>query len=212
MDAQGQPDGSMGRIISSAPDPSALTIALMSREVEQLKNLVSARLDALEKAQDLFQENITRVPTDTDKQIKQLKELVYETFRTVEKTTEERFKNVDSQFSGRDTALSAALQAAKEAVGEQNKSFTVSIDKSEKATLEQITQLRLLIDSYSKTTADKVEVLQGWQDRREGWGLGQTAEVVDRRSSSSDMRGNISIAVSVILFVLFIVDKIPRGI
>src|SRR5580658_3724506 len=67
-------------------------------------------------------------------------------------TVEVMFAGIQTQFIERDTrveqtakgskeALDAALQAAKEAVGEQNKSNSVAIAKSEAATNKQMDQL-----------------------------------------------------------------------
>ncbi len=62
------------------PDPSVLTSDRLRREIDALREVVYTRLDAIDKATNLFQENLTRVPTDTDKQIQHLKELHDEKF------------------------------------------------------------------------------------------------------------------------------------
>jgi hypothetical protein len=74
--------------------------------------------------------------------MRHLESLIDEKFQTIRSKFEEKFASIDKQFLDRDTrveqmakasaeALSAALQAAKEAVGEQNKSSALSINKSE---------------------------------------------------------------------------------
>jgi hypothetical protein len=81
---------------------------------------------------------------------------------------EEKFNSVQVQFAERDTrteqtskdskvAVDAALQAAKEAVGEQNKSSTLAIAKSEAATTKQIDQISVIINTMAKGLDDKID-------------------------------------------------------
>ena len=117
---------------------------------------------------------IDDVPNLIAGQVQSLKTFMLESFRVVE----EKFAGVEKQFAERDTrvrdvaasgaaALSAALQAAKEAVGEANKSFSLSIDKSEKATLEQINQQRLLLETRTKALDDQISDLKDRMTRTE---------------------------------------------
>ena len=77
----------------------------------------------------------------------------------------ERFNSIGTQFLERDTraeqtsrdskvAVDAALQAAKEAVGEQNKSSALAIAKSEAGTTKQIDQIVVLINTTTKSLSD----------------------------------------------------------
>ena len=123
-----------------------------------------ARLDAIDKATDKFEANLNRVPTDVDKQVGHLKELMVETFKTVE----ERFGGVALQFKERDTrseresrdnkvAVDAAFAAQKEAASEQNKSNTLAIDKSEKATAETLNKQADLFKSATDALSERVD-------------------------------------------------------
>jgi cation transport regulator ChaB len=105
------------------PDPSTLTTAALTREVEALKELMFTRLDAMDKAMELFQNDITRVPTDTDRQIKQLSDLLDEKFKGIEERIsgivalrEEMFHTVDVQFNERDKRRQFILDAEKQAL------------------------------------------------------------------------------------------------
>jgi hypothetical protein len=146
------------------PDPTLLTTQQLQREIAALKEVMFTRLNGMDRAIVLFNENITRVPTDTDRQIGHLKELMLETFKTVR----EQFNGVEKQFIERDvrviqsataatTAVNAALQAQKEAAGEQAKSFSLSVNKSEQSTLEQITQQRVLLQTATGSLNDKID-------------------------------------------------------
>ena len=66
---------SMAGDVRPVPDPTLLTTMALTREVAALKELLEARIEALGKAQALFETNLTRLPTEVDKQIGQLKEL-----------------------------------------------------------------------------------------------------------------------------------------
>lgn len=57
---------------------------------------------------------------------------------------------IDEKFSGRDTALAAALKAAQELVKQQNDSNTVAANKAEQAVAKQIDVLILRIDDLKE--------------------------------------------------------------
>lgn len=83
----------------------------------------------------------------------------------------EKFKSVQVQFQERDIrieqasrdskiAIEAALQAAKEAVAEQNKSSAMAIAKSEAATTKQMDAIGMMIQSTTKSLDDKISDLK----------------------------------------------------
>jgi hypothetical protein len=67
-------------------------------------------------------------------------------------------------------AVDAALQAAKEAVGEQNKSSALAIAKSETSTVKQIDQLGAQLAAQTKNFDDKIADLKDRLNRVEGKG------------------------------------------
>lgn len=99
--------------------------------------------------------------------------------RRIEEGVVLRFIAVDQRFVERDTrteqaaqesriSLDAALAAAKEAVGEQNKSNTQSILKSETSTMKLIDGLQTLMSTNTDATNDKIADLRTRLDRGEG--------------------------------------------
>lgn len=127
--------------------------------VECLKEVIEARMNASDKAITLIQDAVDRSPSVTE---------VYAKFS-------EKFESIQTQFEERDTrteqtsrdskvAVDAALQAAKEAVGEQNKSSALAIAKSEAATTKQIDQIQVLIATMQKGLDDKFGTLQKGMD------------------------------------------------
>jgi hypothetical protein len=102
----------------------------MNSETSALRAILDARMDGMDRVIQSLQRESARSQEKTDATVDHLKVL-----------HEEKFKSIQTQFVERDTrteqtakdskvAVDAALQAAKEAVGEQNKSSALAIAKS----------------------------------------------------------------------------------
>lgn len=257
------------------------SMALVIREISTLKDQnelraesIKTRFDAMDKAVTVFSDNLTRVPTDVQKEITHLRALLEETIRgrldsayrelltrlngmdeaikivqsyrehirvesndrveqqrimldqmltgslaelnmhfEVQEThfriLEEKFAGIGIQFSGRDTALAAALQAAKEAVGEQTKTSKENIDKSERNMLEAIKQQRDLLQTNYQSLNDKItlfdkttrDLLQGFDirlTRIESLGVGALASRSEDRAAQSTRTQTSSFTVQII--------------
>lgn len=106
-----------------------------------------------------------------------------ETVAVFKTSVNERFQlgDVQTEKAARDvkSAVDAAFAAAKEAVGEQNKSNALSIAKSEVATTKQIDQLALNAITSAKNADDKISDLKdrlvAMEGRSSGSSHGQTA-------------------------------------
>jgi len=157
------------------PDPTVLTTQNLRREIFGLRELIESRLDGTDKVMALLQvEIIDRIP-----------ERIAGAVERLESLRDEKFKNVAVQFAERDlradiisrdskVAIDAALQAAKEAVGEQNKSSALAIAKSETATVKQIDQIGLTTTAMAKTFDDKIADLKDRVNAIENRGQGQS--------------------------------------
>jgi hypothetical protein len=62
--------------LRSVTDPQALMQAIADREVRGLRNELTTRLDAMEKATSLWHDDLVRVPTDVQKAIESLEEII----------------------------------------------------------------------------------------------------------------------------------------
>lgn len=153
-------------------DPTSRTIEQMQREISHLKELLLQRSDSMQTAIDTAHEDLVRVPTEVMKAIGGLKELLETKINYEAKLREQEFDHIDEKFTMNEKfrlelkadykeALSAALNAAKEAVSEQNKSNVLAITKSEAATTKQM-------DSIS----EKINDVRDRQTRSEGSGAG----------------------------------------
>jgi hypothetical protein len=174
----GEPSG----LQPAKADPTQLTLDVLHRESLFLKELIFTRLDAMDKAVALFSTNLTRVPTDVDKQVGNLKELLSERFNRV--TTQ--FEGIQLQFIERDVrteksaedskiAVDAALQAAKEAVGKQQESNSLAISKSEGATTKQLDQINVNLQTINAALNDKIDDVKNRLTIQDGKGLGAGA-------------------------------------
>jgi hypothetical protein len=151
-----------------SPDPSLLTTDQLRRELSSLREIMEARLNAIDKATSLFEANLTRVPTDTDKQIFHLKELHDEKFEGIEKQFTERDVRSKAAETAAQVAVNAALQAQKEAAAAQNESNSAAITKSDAGTVKQIDGILALLASSNSALNDKIAVINGRLDRGEG--------------------------------------------
>lgn len=161
------------------PDPTALTTDQLLREIKSLKDLIETRLNGMDSAIELRQSAWDRLPEAIDEKIAALKNVHSEKFQV----HEEKFRSIAVQFSERDTrsdqtsrdskvAVDAALQAAKEAVSEQNKAAALSIAKSESGTDKRIDQQALLITTAAKAADDKIADVKERLSKIEGKGEG----------------------------------------
>ena len=184
-------------------DPSFLTTQQVLRESEHLRELVfshfkeiEARLAAMDKAQELFEANLTRVPTDVDKSVSQLKTLHEERFSSVE----DKFSGIDKEFGLRDNtvdkleklskealaaalsaaekAVDAALKAAEKATEKQNEVFAELAKKSDGNFTRQFESTSEIIRTTTKTSDDKFSLLDNRITRIEGKGEGVSARTV----------------------------------
>jgi type VI protein secretion system component VasK len=138
-------------------DPTALTTAQLLRELVSLREIVETRLNAIDKATQLFQENLMRVPTDTDKQIAHLKSLHDEKFAAVSQQFKDRDIRSDQDKQVASTAVTAALQAQKDLIALQNSNTTKQVDS-----------ILALLASTNTALNDKVGVINGRLDRGDG--------------------------------------------
>ena len=146
----------MSEDLRQIQDPTLLTTQQILREVFSARELIETRISAMDKAIELLQH-----VSDKSQNILE----VAATVAHLQELHAEKFRNIGTQFLERDTraeqtsrdskvAIDAALQAAKDAVGEQNKSSALAIAKSEAGTTKQIDQIIVLINTTTKYLND----------------------------------------------------------
>jgi len=178
----------MNKVVSNdikdkTPDPSTLTTQMTWREIAALKELLSNELDSVKQGIVVAHEDLVRVPTEVQKQVGNLKELLENKIEALEKLDGEKFKAIVRSIEiveqarveqKRDTAtaVDAALRAAKEAVSELNASNAMAINKSESSMAKQLEQQSVQISTITKAFDEKVADLKDRLARSEGKSTG----------------------------------------
>ncbi len=184
--------------IKPIPDPTVLTTQQLQREIFTARELVEVRiqgfrdtietrLEGMDKAISLVHEHSEKIPSQILSTVHQLQGLHEEKFRSIETQFVERDTRTEQTSRDSKVAVDAALQAAKEAVGEQNKSNALAIAKSEATFTKQIDQIGVLISTLQKGLDDKIDDIKG-----------RLAAVEVRKDGSGTIWGIIGVMVSLI--------------
>ena len=135
------------------PDPTLLTTQALIREIAALKEVVFTRLDGMDEAIRIFNANITRVPTDTDKQIQHLKELHDEKFTA----SEDKFVERDTRASQTLSALTDSTIATHKAMDEKIAFLQALHDEKFKSIQVQFTERDVRSDQTSRDSKQAVQ-------------------------------------------------------
>jgi hypothetical protein len=166
------------------PDPTVLTTEQLRRELGNLRELMEAhlegvksRIDAMDKANELLHANLERVVRPHD--VEAMRELMLGRIERSDAVVAEKFERIDMQFveldkrtgqlkAAGDTAIDRAMAAAEKAVGENNRSFSAAVQKSENTTGESLKNLDGLFKTEIRSLTDKVAGIASRQDRNDG--------------------------------------------
>src|ERR1700678_1815276 len=180
------------------PDPSSLTTEQLMLGLKNLRELLETRINAVEEAAHLRYDDLRRVPTETDRQVTNLKEFTNEKLISVQKQFEERDIRGQAAGEAAELAVNAALQAQKEAAAAQNESNAAAITKSEAATIKQIDGILALLNSSTIGTNDKIAAINARLDRDDGITKGGRDTRSESRLATGTLVAIISVAVMVI--------------
>jgi chromosome segregation ATPase len=166
------------------------------------------RFDAIDRAIDLAHQDAVRVPTIVDRAVSDVKAELETKIALSKATTESKIGEVAGkldvlaiQFQERtaasSTAIAAALQAAKEAVGQQTLSSASAIDKAQAQTVEALSQLRAFSSSEITAQAAQLNDIKSRLDKAEGpLATSQAtvsslqAQIADAKSRLDKLEGN----------------------
>lgn len=171
----------------------------LANSVVTIRSIIETRLDGMDKAIELLQATADKFPARMDEKIDAATGVHEEKFRSIQTQFTER--DVRTEQTSRDSkvAVDAALQAAKEAVAEQNRSSALSITKSESATGKQIDQLVALIQSNTKAVDDKFDDIKERLTRIEGKGEAVVVAKADTRSADSQRQASSSFILAIVV-------------
>lgn len=165
------------------PDPTEMTSRQLTSAIASVREILETRLDGMDKALELLQHATDRAPGIMDAKISQLQMLHEEKFASIATQFQERDTRTEQTSRDSKVAVDAALQAAKEAVGEQNKSSALAIAKSETGTTKQIDALSESIKIAKQTLDEKIATLSSRLDLQDGQAFGKGGAKSDTRET-----------------------------
>lgn len=194
-----------------SPDPTLLTTAALMREVAALRELIEAksagqygifeaRFEGMDRAVRLLQTIFDRIPAEIEARVSGLKTLHEEKFSSIQIQFTERDTRAEQTSRDSKTAVDAALQAAKEAVGKQNEASDRAILKSEGSTSKEIDGLKTLINDVK----DRL-------NRIEGEGRGQQAAKTTQETSNTSQLGWIGLVFGTLIGLGGLLAAFLRG-
>ena len=151
------------------PDPTVLTTAALLREISNLKELLQAEITHLQRDDKRIWDFLGNRGTIIREEIDALHVLL-----------NERFHGVGLQFTERDKAITAALEAQKEAAAAQNTSNMEAAGKSEASFTKQIDQMQMIVNAIAKATDEKIDDLKTRMTLGEGTkrGMGESWGII----------------------------------
>lgn len=188
-----------GGINVPVPDPSLLTTQLLRDGLGNLKELIDARLGAMDTATDLRLEMFKGIPADIDRAVGHLRQVQDERFHTIDNQFVERDVRTTQASGAADDALKAALQAAKELVGAQGEASAAAAVKSETSFTKQIDQIGTIIQTLEKALDARITELKERIDRGEGSNTGMD-------QGRNEQRLNSQLAVAIFAAVLLLMS------
>ena len=188
--------------------------------MDKIQDAANTRHEALEKISQTIQDGIDKTQQEARFALGENEKRVNDKFNSQSNITsekvihlellhDEKFASIQNQFTERDTrteqtsrdskvAVDAALQAAKEAVGEQNKSNALAIAKSEAAFTKQIDQISTLIQTTVKGVDDKIDDIKTRLTLIEGNTVGRTENHQESQSNKQTSQSSNSLILSVV--------------
>jgi hypothetical protein len=170
--------------IKPDPDPTRATVDFVERAVGAVRVVTDVRIAGIERAADVFAENLNRVPTTLDREISKLAGLVNEKFHSIEVQFAERDQRTGLEKQSATVAVNAALQAQKEAASAQNESNLAAVKKSDDATTKQIDGILLVLAGNKNALDEKIGAINSRLDRGDGGsgarqvGFGNSASII----------------------------------
>jgi hypothetical protein len=179
-------DGSQWRPVQ---DPTFLTNNAIRLSEEKTAIIIDGKftelqtqIDAWKTSSLKFEADLQRVPTSVTTEVGYLKELLVGQINALQALMLEKFSNVTGQFSQRDLALIAALQAAKEAVTENNKATAAAAAINTTNFGDSIKSLQNLFGLSDNNTKSLIGVLAERITKLESIPLGVQQAMVTQQS------------------------------
>ncbi len=186
------------------PDPTVMTTEQLDRTVDALRDYVNAqikyvdeRLRGIDVATRLLNEQIHRAPTEMQREIVHVRELVERHIRGADAQTAERDKRLDAAFAGMKEATKLQDECNQTAIDKAEAATQKAIDKAETATGAGLTRLEALFTATTSPINKNLDDLKSRMDRLEAAKLGGQERVVEGRQ-------NFSYVTGIVVFAFFV--------
>jgi hypothetical protein len=145
-------------------DPTALTTEQLLRTAQAERDYVDGRIDVLierlsgmDRATQLLSNTVTKVPTEVQREVGNLRNVVDEKVASIDKQFSERDTRSEREARDNKLAVDAAFAAQEKQAVAQNDANTTAINKSEQATTETINKLSELFKTTTDALSDKID-------------------------------------------------------
>lgn len=205
--------GLVGIAMSGPPSPSGLPWptaevmawrASLEDKLISLRDLLTTRIEAMEKVAQVQSDNVNRVPTLLDREAARLQVLLDERTANIRTTIKERDDQAHEDKVAAAKQWQLALSSLKELISSQNSANSLAIAKAEDATTNDLTSLSTLITATKDVLNGEINNLKQRMDRGEGTDRGQRLAVAETHSNI----GSVTLLIGSIVGVIGIVMTI----
>lgn len=173
----------------------------------------SLRIDALIDTHKVFEDSLTRIPTQLDREISRLQELFEERSKAIDARLLERDARRLQDKDASSASVSAALASLKEITAIQNEANLAAATKSDAGVTKDLDGIRETIKGMSNTFDTKIANLTDRLNRGEGMDSGAREAKVAGNVTNTTITGYIIGAAGVlaVLVSLFGIFHQPAG-
>jgi len=168
----------------STPDPSSLTTEQLRRELSNLEDklltringdmsAILSRLQANDKATELFDANLHRIPTETQQAVTVLKDLQNEQMRRLQETivatealTDEKFRRTDEEKATAHATLNAEILRCEVVGNEKLLALHEIINTKSASNTEASTQFELSVERRFGTVNNEIRRVEEYSKER----------------------------------------------
>jgi hypothetical protein len=145
----------------------------IEERLKSLRELIDARIGAMDKATELLADDLHRVPTILDREIATLERLFDEKTKSLQIKLKERDDQAQQDKATAAAAVKIALDNLRELIALQNSSNAAAIAKSELSTASDLIALDKIINATKDGLSAEINNVKQRLDRGEGAVHGQ---------------------------------------
>lgn len=223
------------KLISAAID-RAVASAVAITESKMLA--LNVRMDGIQKASDTFREDLTRVPTQLDRAIAALQDLIFAQLDSINKDLTgvhysidhhlqvdiqkavahlkdlmtERFTGVAAQFAERDTRNNQRTADVNKATDSALAAAKESTNEIKTGFTKQIDALHVLLGATAKSSDDKIDDIKGRLTTIEARTAGINTERNDNRIATQDTSARMFSIIAIVVSVFVGIGQVYTNI